>query len=53
MRVKRRGYAVNIGGFRPDIGGFRPDVGGVGSAVTDPRGYPVVGLSVCKLWGMP
>ena len=44
--MKRRGYAVNIGGFRPDVGG-------VGSAVTDPRGYPVVGLSVCKLWGMP
>ena len=40
VRVKRRGYAVNIGGFRPDVGG-------VGSAVTDPRGYPVVGLSVC------
>ncbi|MQA04918.1 MAG: helix-turn-helix domain-containing protein [Streptosporangiales bacterium] len=38
--VRQRGYAVNRGAFRPEVGG-------VGIAVTDDRGLPVAGLSIC------
>ncbi|WP_158228221.1 IclR family transcriptional regulator [Pseudonocardia sp. MH-G8] len=39
-RVRARGYAINVGGYRAEVGG-------VGSAVVDDAGRPVAGLSVC------
>lgn len=39
-RIRDRGYAINLGGYRPEVGG-------VGSAVVDPEGRPLAGLSVC------
>ncbi|MBP2365121.1 IclR family transcriptional regulator [Pseudonocardia parietis] len=39
-RVRDRGYAINVGGYRPDVGG-------VGSAVIDVEGNAIAGLSVC------
>lgn len=39
-RVRERGYAINVGGYRPEVGG-------VGSAVLDAAGRPIAGLSVC------
>jgi IclR family KDG regulon transcriptional repressor len=39
-QVRERGFAVNEGAYRPDVGG-------VGVAVTDRRGMPLVGISVC------
>ncbi|MFC8248290.1 IclR family transcriptional regulator [Streptomyces chartreusis] len=38
--VRDRGYAVNVGAYRPDVGG-------VGVAVSDSRGMPIAGISVC------
>jgi DNA-binding IclR family transcriptional regulator len=38
--IRRRGYAVNRGGFRQDVGG-------VGAAVLDHHAHPVAAISVC------
>lgn len=39
-RVRERGYAINLGGFRPDVGG-------VGVALVNQEGLPIAALSVC------
>lgn len=40
-RIRERGWAVNIGGFRPDVGG-------VGTAIVDPHTHlPLMALSIC------
>ena len=38
--ARRRGYTVNLGGYRPDVGG-------VGAAILDHQANPVAAISVC------
>jgi DNA-binding IclR family transcriptional regulator len=38
--IRRRGYAVNRGGFRPDVGG-------TGAIIRDHQGRPAAAISVC------
>jgi DNA-binding IclR family transcriptional regulator len=38
--ARRRGYTVNLGGYRPDVGG-------VGAAILDHQAKPVAAVSVC------
>lgn len=40
VRVRERGYAVNVGGYRPDVGG-------VGRAILDASGNPIAAISIC------
>lgn len=39
-RVRERGYAINVGGYRADVGG-------VGRAILDPGGNPIAAISIC------